>query len=35
MTMNTVFGREYLNSWIAVEKTYKNLLSRLSGVFSR
>lgn len=33
--MNTAFGREYVSAWISAEKTYKNILSRLSGMFSR
>lgn len=33
--MNSKFGREYVNSWISVEKTYRNILARLNGVFGR
>lgn len=29
--MNTNFGREYVNSWISVEKLYKDFLSRIAG----
>ena len=33
--MNSKFGREYVNSWISAEKTYRRILDRLNGFLSR
>lgn len=33
--MNSNFGREYVNSWISAEKSYRRFLDRLTGLFSR
>ena len=29
--MNTIFGKEYVNSWISAEKLYRNFFSRITG----
>ena len=35
MNMNSNFGRTYINSWISVEKTCRNIFARMNSFFGR